>query len=358
MIIPKFKKPKSPNFSSGPTKKPDEWSVNDLNTNFLGRYHRSSDVKKFINDVLKKLKNILAIPSNYKVLIFPGSCSGAMEAVIWSFLGKKMVTAIVYDYWGVKWYEDLLKLNLKVELRKNLLGNMPDLNGIPKSNDIVFVWTGTSTGMTISNIDFIKSSHDGLVISDVTSAAFIEDLPWEKIDVSVFSWQKALGSESQHGIIVMSPKAMERLEKRNKLPKTLSIYDHDFLINTPSLLSISDFDLCLEIFNKKGGLKFSKETCIKNRSILENWAKGNQFVSFFCKKKKYRALSPCFFVFKKDLNHKKMFSFLGEKKIAFDIANYRKAELGIRIWNGSNIKKNDLIALTNWLDWSFNYFRL
>ena len=138
----------------------------------------------------------------------------------------------------------------------------------------------------------------------------------------------------------------------------MSIYDHDFLINTPSLLSISDFDLCLEIFKKKGGLKFSKETCIKNRSILEDWAKGNQFVSFFCKKKKYRALTPCFLIFKKDLNHKQMFSFLGKKKIAFDIANYRKAKSGIRIWNGSNIKKNDLIALTNWLDWSFNYFRL
>jgi phosphoserine aminotransferase len=357
MILPKLKKPESPNFSSGPTKKPDEWSVNDLNTNFLGRYHRSSDVKHFINNVLKKLKKILAIPNNYEVLLFPGSCSGAMEAVIWSFLGNKNVTAIIYDYWGLSWYEDLLKLNLKVELRKNLEGDLPDLNNIPKNNDIVFVWTGTSTGMTINNIDFIKSSHDGLVISDVTSAAFIEDLPWEKIDVSVFSWQKALGSESQHGIIVMSPKAMERLKKKN-LPKVLSIFDHDFLVNTPSLLSISDFDLCLEIFKKKGGIKFSKQTCIKNKCILEEWIKGNEFVKFFCKKKIYRALTPCFFIFKKKLNHKQMFSFLGKKKIAFDIASYRKAKPGIRVWNGSNIKKNDLIALTNWLDWSFNYFRL
>ncbi len=286
MIIPNIKKPKSPNFSSGPTKKPDEWSVNNLNTNFLGRYHRSNDVKKFINDILDRLKKILGIPKNHKVLLFPGSCSGAMEAVIWSFLGKNTVTAIIYDYWGLSWYEDLLKLNLKVELRKNLEGDLPDLNNIPKKNDIIFVWTGTSTGMTINNIDFIKNSHDGLVISDVTSAAFIEDLPWEKIDISVFSWQKAIGSESQHGIIVLSPKAMERLNKRNKLPKILSIYDHDFLINTPSLLSISDFDLCLEIFKKKGGVKFSKETSIANKSILEQWVTGSQFVSFFCKKKK------------------------------------------------------------------------
>ena len=227
MILPKLKKPESPNFSSGPTKKPDEWSVNDLNTNFLGRYHRSSDVKHFINNVLKKLKKILSIPNNYEVLLFPGSCSGAMEAVIWSFLGNNNVTAIIYDYWGLRWYEDLLKLNLNVELRKNLEGDLPNLNHIPKNNDIVFVWTGTSTGMTINNIDFIKNSHDGLVISDVTSAVFIEDLPWEKIDVSVFSWQKALGSESQHGIIVISPKAMERLKK-----KKISQKSCQFLITT------------------------------------------------------------------------------------------------------------------------------
>ncbi len=352
----KLTKPKSPNFSSGPTKKPDEWSIKKLSTKFLGRYHRSSDVKNYIENILLKLKNILNIPRDFQVFLFPGSCTGAMESVIWSLLGEEVVTAIIYDHWGEVWYQDLKKLDLKIDVRKNLNGVLPNLENIPLQNDIIFVWTGTSNGMTINNVNFIDKKHEGLVISDVTSAVFIDDLPWTKIDVSVFSWQKALGSESQNGIIVMSPKALKKLKKR-KIPKILSIYDHDFVVNTPSLLSISDFDLCLDIFLQRGGLKESKRICLDNRLVLEKWSMNNNFLGFFCKSQKLRALTPSYFVFKKKFNFKKMFTYLSKNNIAYDIENYRKAQPGVRIWNGSNIKKNDLIALTNWLDWCFNNFK-
>ena len=356
MKLPKLIKPESPNFSSGPTKKPDEWSIRKLNTKFLGRYHRSDDVKIYIRSILQKLKKTLNVPKDYKILLFPGSCTGAMEAAIWSILGERDVTSIIYDYWGLAWQEDLLKLNLKIDMRKNLDGFLPDLNKISKKNDVLFVWSGTSNGMCIDNIDFIEENHEGLIISDITSAAFIYDLPWNKLDIAVFSWQKALGSESQHGVVVMSPKALSRIKKK-QLPKVLSIFNFDFLINTPSLLALADLDLCLDIFIKKGGIKKSIKICIENQSVIEQWVANSNFVEFFCKVRKFRAVTPSYLTFKKKLDHKKIFSFLSKNAIAYDIENYRKAKLGIRVWNGPNIKKNDLIALTNWLDWCFNKFK-
>ncbi len=356
MKLTNLKKPKSPNFSSGPTKKPDEWSIRKLNTKFLGRYHRSNDVKDYIKTILQKLKKTLNIPNNYEILLFPGSCTGAMEAVIWSMLGERNITSIIYDYWGETWQKDLQKLNCKIDMRKNLGGILPDLKKIPKNNDVLFVWSGTSNGMCIENINFIEENHDGLIVSDITSAVFIYDLPWKKLDISVFSWQKALGSESQHGIIVMSPKALTRIKKK-QIPKVLSIFNFDFLINTPSLLSLSDFDLCLDIFIQKGGLKESIKTCLENQSVIEEWVLNNNYVDFFCKVNKFRAVTPSYLIFKKKLDHKKIFSFLSKNAIAYDIENYRKAKVGIRVWNGPNIKKNDLIALTNWLDWCFNKFK-
>ena len=353
MNSPRLKRPSSPNFSCGPTKKPDGWSISKIDKTFLGRYHRSKDVKKFISKSILKLKNTLRIPNDYEVLIFPGSCTGAMEAVIWSLLGKKKVSVIIYDYWAQLWCEDLHKINLVLDVRKDLTGDLPNLKNISPTNDILFVWTGTSTGMSIKNLDFIKNNHKGLVISDITSAAFTVDIPWKVIDVSVFSWQKALGSESQHGVVVMSPKAKKRLKNKN-IPKVLSISDHDFLINTPSILSFADLNLCLDLYKKNGGLVGAKKRCRENKLILDKWEKDNKFIQFFSKN--YQSLTPSYFIFKKKINHKKIFNFLKKEKIAFDIENYRKAKTGIRIWNGPNIKKNDLIALTNWLDWCFKKF--
>ena len=349
-------KPKDPRFSCGPTKKPDGWCLNNLNKKYLGRYHRASEIKIFVEKQLIRIKKILKIPKSYKIFLMPGSCTGAMEAVIWNLFGKREITSIVYDYWGVEWLKDLKKLNLKVDARISLDGTLPSLENIPSKNDFFFVWTGTTTGMSINNLNFLCEKREGIVVSDITSAAFIYDIPWNKIDVSVFSWQKALGSESQHGVIVMSPKAIASAVSR-PVPKIFDFLKNNFVINTPSLLTISDLAQCLDIYEKNGGLINAINVCKNNKSVIDKWVDDNEFVVNFIKNKKYRAISPVYLVFKKNTNYEKMFKFLSDNEIAYDIRNYRLADPGIRIWTGPTIKKNDLIALTNWLDWSFNKFK-
>ena len=356
--------PSSPNFSSGPTKKPDSWSLNKINDSYLGRYHRSGSVLNYLKSILKDLKMILNIPKEYELILTPGSCTGAMQSIIWSILGERKITGIVYDFWGEQWSKDILSLNYEIEIRKEKWGYMPLLKEINKNDDITFVWTGTSLGMSVNNTKWISDQHDGLVISDVTSAVFMNDIDWEKIDISVFSWQKALGSEGQHGLVVISPKAKERLKEKKKIkknifPKILDISNLDTLINTPSVLCMSDFKLCLEWFKKKGGLSWGIQKCKENYTIIENWMLNNNNLRFFCEDKRYRSTSSSFLVPNKAIKKsklKKIFAFLESKRIAYDINSYRKAPLGIRIWTGPTILKKDLIALTNWLDWSFYKF--
>ena len=356
MNLPDIKKPKDPRFSCGPTKKPEGWSLKKINNKFLGRYHRSEDVKKFIEEQIFKIRKILNIPKDYKIFIMPGSCTGAMEAVIWSILGKRKVSAIIYDYWGKAWYDDMKKLNYKVDCRLALDGSMPSLKDIPTENDVIIVWTGTTTGISINKLDFLDTNREGLIISDVNSAVFIYDLPWSRIDVSVFSWQKALGSESQHGVVIMSPKAMNELKSKKVLPKIFDFKINDFSINTPSLLSVADLELCIDLYNESGGLLSNKKKCEENSSIINNWVDRNKYVERFVKRKKYQALSPFYLPFKQKFRYDDFFNFLSNNKIAYDIRNYRMCKPGIRIWTGPTIKKNDLIALTNWLDWCFNKF--
>ena len=355
MTIPKILKPKDPRFSCGPTKKPEGWSLEKLNSLFLGRYHRSNDVKDYISKQLSRMGEVLKIPHKFKIFLVPGSCTGAIEAIIWSLLGDRKISTFIYDYWGMTWYQDMKKLNYNIDCRLSLDGSMPNLDNIDNSNDIVFVWSGTTTGMSVNKLDFLDPNHEGLVISDVTSAAFIYDLPWDKIDVATFSWQKALGSESQHGIVVMSPKAISRLKKK-PVPKIFDFLHYNYLINTPSLLTISDFELCLDLYEKNGGLKGSNRICKENKSVLDVWVKKNNYVKKFVKEKKYEALSPSYFTFTRKFNYDEFFNFMNKNKIAHDIKNYRMANAGIRVWTGPTIKKNDLIALTNWLDWSLNKF--
>ncbi len=355
MKLPQIDKPINPKFSSGPTTKPGGWSLKKINDKYLGRYHRSDDVKEFIKNQMSRIKEILKIPSNFKIFLTPGSCTGAMEAVIWSVLGKRAITCLIYDYWSMEWHEDLKKLNLKVDARISLDGSIPDLDDIPLDNDLLFVWTGTTTGISINNLEFLNSKQEGLIVCDINSAAFIYDIPWNKIDISTFSWQKALGSESQHGVVVMSPKAIERLESR-AVPKIFDFIKNNFVINTPSLLTISDLELCLDLYEKNGGLNRSNKISKENKLVFDKWEERSEFVSYFVKERRYQAISPVYLVFKKKIPYEDIFKFLSFNKIACDIRNYRKTQPGVRIWTGPTIKKNDLIALTNWLDWCFNNF--
>ena len=207
--------------------------------------------------------------------------------------------------------------------------------------------------MSVSNINFLSKNHRGLIVSDLTSAVFICDLPWKYLDISVFSLQKALGAESQKGVAVLSPKAVDRI-KSNQL-KFFDLKNFDFLINTPSLLSFADLELCIDLYNKRGGLNENINICKRNKQILDDWEIKNSFIKYFSVKEN-QSLTPSFFIYKKKINHNKIIDYLSKNKIAFDIKNFRTMQEGIRIWNGPNIKKNDLIALTNWLDWCFNKF--
>ena len=356
MKIPKFK-PQNPKFSSGPTSKPCEWSLKKIDDTFLGRYHRSNDVKDYVKKILDRTKDILELPPTYKMYIVPGSCTGGMTSAFWSLLGPQQITSISYDYWGNLWFEELKKINLDIQFIKSSSAQPPNLKTIPKENDIVLVWTGTSNGITISELNFIDKDHEGLVIVDITSAAFIYNLPWEKIDVAVFSWQKVLGGEAQLGSVILSPKAIKRMKKiKRVIPKILDLRNYNYYINTPSILSLSDLSQCLDIYEKRGNLSYNRKICFENRKILEDWAEENNYVDFYVKIKKYRALTPLYLVFRQKFNHGALLKYLSHKKIAFDIENYKDTLPGLRIWTGPNIKKKDLIHLTNWLDWSFYKF--
>lgn len=351
-------KPLSPYFSCGPTKKPPGWNTNKLRLSNLSRYHRSNSAQKYIKKLISNLKSFLKIPKDYKIFITPGSCTGAMEGVMWSLLNKnKKITSIVYDYWGLEWTNSIQKMNYKIDLRISLDGKMPDLGNINRNNDIFFVWTGTTTGMSINNLNWLSQNHSGLVVCDANSSVFIYDLEWKRIDVTVFSWQKALGSEAQHGIVVLSPKALERLNDKQDfyIPKILNLKNYNLPINTPSFLCFSDFEYCLNWFNKQGGINWSSKRCIENKMVLDDWSKENKFISYFCGDKEYQSLSPCFFKLDNisETKFKKIISFLEKENIAYDIESYRKTEKGFRIWTGPTIIKKDLITLTNWLDWSF-----
>ena len=353
-----IQKPTSPYFSCGPTKKPPGWNPRRLSLQSISRYHRSDSAQKYLKELVDKLKFFLKIPKEYTIFLTPGSCTGAMESVIWSVLNQETkITSIVYDYWGLEWSKSIEKLNLKQDIRSSLNGKMPNLDNININDDIVFVWTGTTTGMSLNNLNWLSSSHVGLVICDANSSVFIYDIEWSKIDITVFSWQKALGSEAQHGIVVMSPKAIKRLNiKQTKyIPKTLNLKNYTMPINTPSFLCFSDFEFCLDWFNKKGGISWSNKRCIENRNILDRWSIENKFISYFCKDERYRSISPCFFKLDNISTDKfkKIISFLDNEKIAYDIESYRKTEKGFRIWTGPTILKKDLIRLTNWLDWTF-----
>ena len=354
-------KPKFPNFSSGPTKKPNSWKIQKLNIKFLERYHRSRNVSEYINKIIHSLKETLNIPKSYSIFLTPGSCTGAMECILWSLLGKNKITTVVTDFWGELWSKNIKKLKYEQVIRGKVNGQLPNLENININDDIVFVWTGTTSGFSFNEKSWISKEHKGLIISDVTSAVFINKINWNKLDAAAFSWQKALGSEAQHGIVVLSPKAKERLKnnKLSHLPKILNLNNSNFPINTPSLLCFSDLEFCLNWYKKKGGLRWSRQHCYENKKVLENWVKKNLYLKYFVKRRSFRSISVSFFVLKEKIFENKIhkiINFLENNKIAFDISSYRLAPTGIRIWTGPTIQKKDLIALTNWLDWCFYKF--
>ena len=358
-------KPNYPNFGSGPCAKRPGYDLKSLPTNLLGRSHRSTQGKARINKATADTKRILGVPNDYSVGIVPASDTGAVEFAMWGLLNhQKPVDIVFMEAFGKDWYGDATKeLKLKVNKFEAPYGKLPDLSKVNTTdNDVIFTWNGTTSGVKIPDGNWIADNRKGLTICDATSAAFAMDLPWKKLDVTTFSWQKVLGGEAAHGIIIASPRAMERFkisanDRPWPMPKIFRFTEDIFtgnVINTPSMLCIEDYIDSLNWVDSIGGLDKLKQLSNENLEVLENFCKQNSWISFLVDDKSIRSnTSMCF---KLNLNEEELKAFLKlleKEQVAFDINSYKSAPLGIRIWGGATVQSKDLKILTQWLKWAY-----
>ena len=372
-------KPKNPCFSSGPCAKRPGWNFEDVaKLAQLGRSHRAGPLKAQLKECIDKQKEILGIPDDYLVGIVPGSDTGAFEMAMWSMLGARGVDVFAWESFSSGWLSDVTK-QLKLENvneYKAGYGEIADLSKADPANDIVFAWNGTTSGVRAPNGDWIAADREGLTFCDATSAVFAYDLPWDKLDVTTWSWQKVLGGEAAHGMIVLSPRAVERLESYTPaipLPKVFRLTKGGKLIsgiftgatiNTPSMLAVAD---CLDALNwvqNIGGLNTTISRSEQNYKALENWAAKTDWVDFLAEDPAIRSttsvclkiVDPWFEALADDAKTpfiKAMCKLLDEEGAAYDIAGYRDAPAGLRIWCGATVSGDDVEALTPWLDWAY-----
>ncbi len=377
MIKPDVK-PENNNFSSGPCSKRPGWNLSVLENAVLGRSHRSSLAKDRINYLIKNVKEILSIPNDYYIGIVPGSDTGAIEIALWNLIGTQPVQMLVWDSFGNDWAKDL-KEQLQVSdlnIQNVEYGSIPNLYNINFNDDIIFNFNGTTAGVKVPHLDWIPINRNGLTICDATSAAFAMEMDWRKLDVATFSWQKCLGGEGGHGILILSPNAVERINTYNPpwpVPKlfnlkknskiNLSIFEGS-TINTPSLLCIEDFIDALEWTKKTGGLKGLIEISNENLRLIKDWVKKTDWVDFLaqdemtisntsiCLKFSDLILSKLD-VENQDILEKNIVKILENENVAYDIGSYRSAPPGLRIWGGPTINPNDIKLLFPWLQWAF-----
>ena len=371
-------RPKSPHFSSGPCAKRPGWSPEALSSALVGRSHRSKEGKARLVEVIDRSKAILGMPKDYCLAIVPASDTGAVEMALWSLLGARGVEVLSWESFGEGWATDVTK-QLKigdVRVVKADYGQLPDLKAVDWSRDIVFTWNGTTSGVKVPDGGWIPDDRQGLAICDATSAAFAMDLPWPKLDVVTWSWQKVLGGEAQHGMLALSPRAIQRLESyvpRWPLPKLFRMtkagkFDEapfkGETINTPSMLAVEDALDGLRWAERVGGLKGLIARSEANLKVLSGWVDRTEWVGFLAKDPANRSsTSVCLsFVDPWFLGHgdeakaaiaKKVAGFLEAEGVAFDITSYRDAPPGLRIWCGATVEASDLEALTPWLDWAY-----
>lgn len=372
------KKPASPLFSSGPCAKRPGWTIENLKKAPLGRSHRAAVGKTRLKDAIDKTRALLSLPDDYRVGIVPGSDTGAVEMALWSLLGARGVDMLAWESFGSGWITDVTKQLKLNDVRKieAPYGELPDLTQVDPARDVVFTWNGTTSGVKVPNGDWIADNRAGLTICDATSAAFAMDLPWEKLDVTTFSWQKVMGGEGAHGIIILSPRAVERLENYSPawpLPKIFRMTKNGKLIegifkgatiNTPSMLCVEDYLDTLNWGEEVGGLNGLIKRSEDNLAVLKAWVDHTDWVDFLaidpatvsntsvCLK-----ISADWFQSLSDEDKaaaaKKLASLLDEQGVAYDIGAYRDAPAGLRIWAGSTIEAVDLKDLTPWLDWAY-----
>lgn len=376
-------KPANPCFSSGPTAKIPGWSTDLLKGAFLGRSHRAKNGKAKLQAVIEKSRALLGIPADYLVGIVPGSDTGAVEMAMWSLLGERGVDVLAWEAFGKDWVTDVTK-QLKLSNARVMdapYGAIPDLSKIDTDRDVIFTWNGTTSGVKVPDADWIKDDRQGLTICDATSAVFSMDLPWSKLDVITWSWQKAMGSEGAHGMLVLSPRAVARLEgyapawpmpklfrttKKEKDGSTKVSRDifEGATINTPSMLATEDALVSLDWMEKNGGLKGMIARSEANLAAIEAWVAKSDWIDFLAESKETRSCtSICLKIKDAWFNSlstdeqadiaKNIAGALEKEHAAYDIAAYRDAPTGLRIWGGSTVETKDIEALLPWLDWAF-----
>jgi len=378
MIAQPELRPECPNFSSGPTAKFPGWSLDNINTVAMGRSHRSATGKARLKYAIDLSREVLGIPDDYLIGIVPASDTGAVELAMWNMLGARPVTVAAWESFGNVWIQDAVKqlkpANLTV-LEADY-GDIPELSQIDKGDDIVFTWNGTTSGARIPDTDWIADDREGVTINDATSAIFAQEMDWSKLDATTYSWQKVMGSEAGHGMLILSPRAVERIESYNPewpLPKIFRVKKGDKLnraifegatINTPSMLATEDYIASLEWAKSIGGLKELQARADRNAKIVHDWIEATPWMrNMVSDPAKWTNTGVCM-MFQGDwydgLNEdqkasvpKKITGMLEKMDVAFDFNGYRDAPPSLRIWCGSTVEEEDIRRLLPWIEWAF-----
>ena len=373
-------KPLRPEFSSGPCAKRQGWDIESiLQISYLGRSHRANDPKNQINQVVSLTKEILEIPNDYKVGIVPASNTGAFEMAMWTMLGKLPVDIFAWENFGLAWANDVIK-ELKIEdcrVISSDYGLLPDMTKLRRESDVCFTWNGTTSGVRVPDADWIPNNQEGLVICDATSAVFGQKVDWRKLDATSFSWQKAMGGEASHGILVLSPKAVNRLENytpNRPLPKIFRLVKNGKLIeeifmgetiNTPSMLCVADALDSLKWIKGLGGINATFERANTNFETLQRWLDKQDWIENLVKISTHRSnTSVCLKIISKEFldfssGQQRQFitqlvALLESEEVAYDIGGHREAPPGLRVWCGATIENKDLLRLLPWLKWAFD----
>ena len=376
------KRPERPYFSSGPCAKRPGWSLQALNAACLGRSHRSKAGKAKLAEVIERSRAILNLPADWRLGIVPGSDTGAMEVALWSLLGPRGVEALAWESFGRSWLADVIEQLRLTDVRKfeAPYGRLPDLAAVDFNRDVVFTWNGTTSGVRVSNGDWIPAVHEGLAICDATSAAFVMALPWDRLDVVTWSWQKALGGEAAHGMLALSPRAVARLETHRPawpMPKLFQLAPKGKLneaifrgetINTPSMLAVEDALDSLRWAESVGGQSGLIRRTEENFAAVAGWVARTPWIEFLAEDPAARSTtSVClkivdgWFAALDAAHQADAVAALAERLeklgVAFDIAGHRDAPPGLRIWAGATVERHDLEALFPWLDWAYATLR-
>ncbi len=373
-------RPADARFSSGPCRKHPGWSIESLCTDHLGYSHRAAKPKAHLKSAIDRSASLLGLPDDWKLGIVPASDTGAFEMAMWSLLGSRKVDAFVWESFSSDWAKDLATLDLPDLIVHDAdYGKLPNLGNASPDNDIVFVYNGTTSGVRVPNLDWIASDRAALVLCDATSAAYAMPIDYDKVDVLTWSWQKVLGGEAAHGMLALSPRAVQRLESQTApraLPKIFTLTKNQALIggifsgatiNTPSMLAVADLHSALDWSERIGGLDALHARSTANFDAMDSWVAQSDWVDWLAEASDTRSsTSMCLKISAKAFQQlelddqqaavKQMVGWLADEGAAFDIANYRNAPPGFRIWGGATVESEDITALTAWLDWAYKRF--